>query len=200
MGGLRTLLSPKTRHCMVQTTDSELLYIRELFKPESRPNRHSFSQSPFLDVSASLVVSMHSPVFRSYIYNFSPCARSMLPLRLCALLQVTSRLLQVEIALLICSSGSEACADESRPCSAAEQDNREDDTETETDGRLDEEVGQAAIPLDKLLAPGLSVSTLCEWLTFSLRRVSLTGREMALDGAGDAVLDSAIVICRMDAN
>lgn len=70
MGGLRTLLSPKPRHCMVQTTDSELLYIRELFKPESRPNRHSFSQSPFLGVSASLVVSMHSPVFRSYIYNF----------------------------------------------------------------------------------------------------------------------------------
>ncbi len=67
--------------------------------------------------------------------------------RLCTLLQVASRLLQVEIALLICASGSEACADESGPSSAAEQDNREDDTEAETDGGLDEEVGKAAIPL-----------------------------------------------------
>ena len=102
----------------------------------------------------------------------------MLPLRLCALLQVTSRLLQVEIALLICSSGSEACADESRPCSAAEQDNREDDTETETDGRLDEEVGQAAIPLDKLLAPGLCGQ-------HAMRMAYLLIEESLADGSGN---------------
>lgn len=57
-------------------------------------------------------------------------------------------MLQVEIALLICASSTEASADEGGPCSAAEQDNREDDAEAEADGGLDEEVGEAAIPLD----------------------------------------------------
>ena len=62
-------------------------------------------------------------------------------------LEVPCRLLQVEVALLICTAGAKAYAGECRPGPALEQDDGEDDAEAETESGLDEEVREAAIPL-----------------------------------------------------
>jgi hypothetical protein len=67
--------------------------------------------------------------------------------RLCLLLKIPCRLLQVEVAFLIRPAGAKTSADECRPRAALEQQDRENDTETEAKGRLDEEVGETAVPL-----------------------------------------------------
>lgn len=63
------------------------------------------------------------------------------------LLQVSRRLLQVDIAFLVRATGSKTSSDEGRPRPALEEKDREDDAETEAEGGLDEEVREAAIPL-----------------------------------------------------
>lgn len=63
------------------------------------------------------------------------------------LLQIPRSLLEAEVALLIGPAGTETDADERGPCSSLEQEDGEDDAETEAEGRLDEEVGKAAVPL-----------------------------------------------------
>lgn len=63
------------------------------------------------------------------------------------LLQVSSGLLQVEVALLVGSSGTKASAEVRGPSSSLKQKDGKDDAESETEGGLDEEVGKAAIPL-----------------------------------------------------
>lgn len=69
-------------------------------------------------------------------------------LSLCSLLlQIPRCLLQGEVALFIGTPGPETCADECRPCSALEKQDGEDDTETETEGRFDKQVREAAVPL-----------------------------------------------------
>lgn len=72
------------------------------------------------------------------------------------LLQVSGGLLQVEVALLVGSSGPETGTQVRGPGSSLEQENGEDDAESETEGGLDEEVGEAAIPLlvEKRFADG----------------------------------------------
>jgi hypothetical protein len=64
------------------------------------------------------------------------------------LLKFSRSLLQAEVALLIGTASTEADTNECGPCSSLEQKDGEDDTETETEGGLDEEVGEAAIPLE----------------------------------------------------
>ena len=63
------------------------------------------------------------------------------------LLEIPRGLLQAKVALLVRAAGAESDTNKRGPSSALEQKNGEDDTETETEGRLDEEVGKAAVPL-----------------------------------------------------
>ena len=51
------------------------------------------------------------------------------------------------VALLPCTSGTEAKANGRRPCAALEEENREDDTEGQAETRADEHRGEAAVPL-----------------------------------------------------
>lgn len=108
-------------------------------------------------------------------------------------------MLQAEVALLVRSAGTESDADEGGPRSPLEQEDGEDDTESETEGRLDEEVGEAAVPLKSRESvsnrhPRHGAPTECH-ATFSLSSASLTGREMALGGGVAAVSDMAGVCC-----
>ena len=69
-------------------------------------------------------------------------------LRLClGGLEVLRSLFQAKVALLVCSSGTETNSSKCRPCSSLEQEDREDDTESETEGRFNEEIRETAIPL-----------------------------------------------------
>ena len=63
------------------------------------------------------------------------------------LLEVPRGLLEAVVALLVRATGAEADADKGRPCSPLEQEDGEDDAEAEAEGGLDEEVGEAAVPL-----------------------------------------------------
>lgn len=63
------------------------------------------------------------------------------------LLEIPCGLFQIEIALLVRSSGAKANADECGPRSSPKEKNGKDDTESETEGRFDEKVGQTAVPL-----------------------------------------------------
>lgn len=56
-------------------------------------------------------------------------------------------LLQGGVALLIRAAGTETDADEGGPRPPLEDEDGEDDTEAEAEGGLDEEVGEAAVPL-----------------------------------------------------
>lgn len=56
-------------------------------------------------------------------------------------------LLQAAVALLIRAAGTETDADKGGPRPPLEDEDGEDDTEAETEGGLDEEVGEAAVPL-----------------------------------------------------
>ena len=62
-------------------------------------------------------------------------------------LEVLGGLLQVPIALLIRPTSSETDTDKGRPRAALEEENGEDDAESEAEGRLDEEVREASVPL-----------------------------------------------------
>ena len=67
---------------------------------------------------------------------------------LCGLfLEIASGNFQIDVALLVGSTGTEASANKGRKCSSFEQEDREDDAEAETNGRFDNEVREAAIPL-----------------------------------------------------
>jgi hypothetical protein len=55
-------------------------------------------------------------------------------LRLCLLLKIPGRLLQVEVAFLIRAAGTKTGADECRPRATLEQQDRENDSETEAKG------------------------------------------------------------------
>ncbi len=57
------------------------------------------------------------------------------------------RLLQARVALLVRPPRAEPDADKSRPRPALEEEDGKDDAEAETEGRLDEEVGEADVPL-----------------------------------------------------
>lgn len=65
-------------------------------------------------------------------------------------------LLQAGVALLVRAAGTETDADEGGPRPPLEDEDGEDDTEAEAEGGLDEEVGEAAVPLlvEKGLADG----------------------------------------------
>lgn len=63
------------------------------------------------------------------------------------LLDVPRRLLQAPIALLVCATGTEANTHEGRPCAPPEQQHGKDDAEPETEGRFDEHVRDATVPL-----------------------------------------------------
>jgi len=63
------------------------------------------------------------------------------------LADVLGGLLEAGVALLVCAAGAEADTDESGPCPPLEEEDGEDDAEAETEGGLDEEVREAAIPL-----------------------------------------------------
>lgn len=118
------------------------------------------------------------------------------------LLQVSRSLLEAKVALLVSPPSTETDTNERRPCPSLEQEDGENDAETEAEGGLDEEVREAAIPLQISLVSTIlqgfaswgieELQRLVDWHTFSLRRASLTGREMAL-GWGRAADVSAIV-------
>lgn len=133
-----------------------------------------------------------------------PCYRL---LGSCLLPDLARGLLQAEVALLVCPAGAEASAHNGRPRPALEQEDREDDAEAEAEGGLDQEVGEAAVPLFGvrrvspgelvsfvflLLLPGIARSAgICadglaleQWLTFSFKSASLTGRATVLGGGG----------------
>lgn len=63
------------------------------------------------------------------------------------LLELPRRLLQAPIALLVCATGTEANAHEGRPRAPPEQQDGKDDAEAETEGRFDEHVREATVPL-----------------------------------------------------
>jgi hypothetical protein len=93
----------------------------------------------------------HTPVF---LYMFASLYLSVpreLTLR-GLLLKIASGLLEAEVALLVSATGTKSDTDESRPRSPLEQEDREDDTKSEAEGRLDEEVREAAVPLGTQLA------------------------------------------------
>lgn len=62
-------------------------------------------------------------------------------------LEIASGKFQIDVALLVGSAGTEASANKGRECSSLEQEDGEDDAETETNSRFDNEVREAAIPL-----------------------------------------------------
>ena len=69
-------------------------------------------------------------------------------IHLCRLLLEVSRcLLEAEVALLVGSSCTETDADERGPRSSLEYKDGEDNTESEAESRLDEEIGKASVPL-----------------------------------------------------
>ena len=70
--------------------------------------------------------------------------------RLCLVLLALSN--ETRVALLICATGTETGADESRPCAALEEEDGEDNAEGEAEGGADEKGGEAAVPLRRLLA------------------------------------------------
>lgn len=63
-------------------------------------------------------------------------------------LEIASGHLQIDITFLVGSAGTEASTNQGRESSSLEEEYRKDDAKTETDGRLDNEVREAAIPLD----------------------------------------------------
>lgn len=67
--------------------------------------------------------------------------------RLGLALEVLRGLLQVPIALLVRPTGSETDTDKGRPRAALKEEDGEDDAESEAEGRLDEEVREASVPL-----------------------------------------------------
>jgi hypothetical protein len=76
------------------------------------------------------------------------------------LLKVACGEFQVDVALLVGSSGTKASANVRGPSSSSEEKDGEDDAETETEGRLDEEIGQAAIPLKGNVRTNIHILTL----------------------------------------
>lgn len=135
---------------------------------------------------------MNNAVFPPIHFSFSST-------NLCRLLlQVSCSLLEAEVALLVGTAGTETNTDERGPCSSLEQKDGKDNTETEAEGRLDEEVREAAIPLAVVLAIIRFIQYKCLFsegaFTFSLRSDSLSGREMAL-GAGRVMVVSAMMSC-----
>lgn len=65
----------------------------------------------------------------------------------CLLPDLACGLLQAVVALLVRPAGAEARTHDGRPRPALEQQDREDDAEAEAEGGLDQEVGEAAVPL-----------------------------------------------------
>lgn len=65
-------------------------------------------------------------------------------------LHVPGGLLQVDVALLVRPAGTEAGADEGGPRAALEEEDGEHDAEADAEGRLDEEVREAAVPLQSI--------------------------------------------------
>lgn len=65
----------------------------------------------------------------------------------CLLPDLACGLLQAVVALLVCPARTETRADDGGPRPALEQEDREDDAEAEAEGGLDQEVGEAAVPL-----------------------------------------------------
>jgi hypothetical protein len=124
-----------------------------------------------------------------YVVCFT--SKSIRPARhyLCGLLEVPGSLLQARVALFVGAAGTEADSDKGRPCAALEQENGEDDAETEAEGGLDEEVGQAAIPLEETISfsnNGVSraaadVLRVVRWI----RRKYLFVEERLTDGSGN---------------
>ena len=76
------------------------------------------------------------------------------------LLELSSGLLQAVVAFLIGAAGTETDADQGRPGTALEEQNGEDDTEAEAEGRLDDQVGQAAVPLGRNVSDGGVLETI----------------------------------------
>ena len=73
-------------------------------------------------------------------------------------LQVASGLLKVEVTLLVSASSTESDTGEGGPRSALEEQYGENDAKSEAEGRFDDEVREAAIPLearDGRLAPSI---------------------------------------------
>lgn len=98
------------------------------------------------------------------------------------LLQVARRLSQVDVALLVCAASTEASTDESRPSSATEKNDGEDDTETEADGGLNQEVGKASIPLAHRVS---SHNMNAEFAIVDLRKSNLLVEERFAHGSGN---------------
>lgn len=129
------------------------------------------------------------------------------------LLEGARGLLEVVVALLVGAAGTETRAEEDGPGAALEEEDREDDAEAEAEGGLDDEVGEAVVPLGSsgvsrrpmtffpphrcIIAAGWGCCAATERsrvviLTFSLRSDSLTGREMALGCCWRVTAESAM--------
>ena len=75
-------------------------------------------------------------------------SRSHVTIRLWLLLDVLGCLFEAKVALLVRPTSSKPNTYERRPRPPLEQEDGEDDAETEAEGGLDQEVREAAIPLD----------------------------------------------------
>jgi hypothetical protein len=80
------------------------------------------------------------------------------------------------IALLISPPSTETQANPRRPRPPLEKQNREYDTERETEGRSDQERGKTAIPLSKHISPTLPLCTHC-----SLSQLQLQNKTKAVN-------------------
>jgi hypothetical protein len=84
--------------------------------------------------------------------------------------------LEFPITLSVAPSGAESEAESDGPGTALEQKDREDDSEPGTEGRLDDKVREALVPLFEMLARHLTADRTEFGRTFSLRRSSEAGR------------------------
>ena len=88
-------------------------------------------RSPISSACPYLCRSLYSHYHQIQLYITNLCRTP---------LQVSSRLLEVVVALLVGPTSTKTNTDERGPSSSLEQEDGEDDTESEAEGRLDEEV------------------------------------------------------------
>lgn len=89
---------------------------------------------------------LHSFRYKALLHDNCPPSFGLPQIqRLCLVLLALSN--ETRVALLIRATSTETGTDESRPCAALEEKDREDDAEGEAEGGADEEGGEAAVPL-----------------------------------------------------
>jgi hypothetical protein len=101
----------------------KLLFPSEIYSSRPLPSLSRVNQSPI------------HPSIQSLLCPNIPQPALLL------LSKITRRLLEAIITLLVRAASAKAKPDKRRPCAAPKHEHGKDDAETESDGRLDNEVG-----------------------------------------------------------